>query len=128
MKRAAKNLHAGATDSSELDMPCPPRLDLARIPQHAIQRGNDRHACFFHGDDYRTYSASSSAFEAYRALFADALSEERLMEIRAYVQQQKALGGSKFQAQIEAVLGRYVRVRPRTPPRILRRLSTENGL
>lgn len=36
-------------------MPRPPRPDLPQIPQHVIQRGNDRHACFFHVDDYRTY-------------------------------------------------------------------------
>lgn len=28
-------------------MPRQPRLDLARIPQHVVQRGNDRQPCFF---------------------------------------------------------------------------------
>ncbi len=53
---------------------------------------------------------------AYQALFLGALSEDRLAEIRAYVQQQRALGSSKFQAQIEAVVGRCVRTRPAHRP------------
>lgn len=28
-------------------MPRQPRLDLAHIPQHVVQRGNDRQPCFF---------------------------------------------------------------------------------
>lgn len=36
-------------------MPRPPRPDLAGVPQHVIQRGNDRQACFFHEDDRLTY-------------------------------------------------------------------------
>ena len=38
---------------------------------------------------------------AYQALFAEALSHEALAEIRLYVQRQRALGSSRFQAQIE---------------------------
>lgn len=36
-------------------MPRPPRPDLAKVPQHVIQRGNDRQACFFLDDDCLTY-------------------------------------------------------------------------
>lgn len=32
-----------------------PRLSLPEIPQHVIQRGNNRSACFFAEDDYRYY-------------------------------------------------------------------------
>jgi len=32
-----------------------PRFDLPGIPQHVIQRGNDRHACFATDGDYRQY-------------------------------------------------------------------------
>lgn len=79
--------------------------------------------------EYLALDSASSPASRHTALFADALSEERLVEIRAYIQQQKALlGGPKFQTQIEAALGGYVRVRPAHRPRILRRLSTENGL
>lgn len=36
-------------------MPRQPRLDLAHIPQHVIQRGNDRQPCFFTGFDCIRY-------------------------------------------------------------------------
>ncbi len=55
---------------------------------------------------------------AYRALFADALSEQELADIRAHVQQQKALGTSRFQAEVESLLARNVAVRPRGRPRL----------
>lgn len=65
--------------------------------------------------------------EAYRALFASEITQERLTEIRSYLQQQKVLGSSRFQAQIEATLGRHVQVRPAHRPRKVR-APTENGL
>ena len=36
-------------------MPRRPRLKLAGIPVHFIQRGNNRGACFFAEDDYQFY-------------------------------------------------------------------------
>jgi putative transposase len=36
-------------------MPRPPRLDLADVPQHVIQRGNDRGRCFFADWDRQRY-------------------------------------------------------------------------
>ncbi|MGN6520653.1 MAG: hypothetical protein ACTHK2_14635 [Dokdonella sp.] len=55
---------------------------------------------------------------AYRALFAEAISDEQLAEIRAYAQPQRALGNDRFQRLIEAELGRCARVRPaHRPPR-----------
>ncbi len=36
-------------------MPRGTRFDLVGITQHIIQRGNDRHACFFCGEDYQAY-------------------------------------------------------------------------
>ena len=36
-------------------MPRRPRLMLPGVPLHLIQRGNDRHACFFADEDYRFY-------------------------------------------------------------------------
>lgn len=38
-------------------MPRKPRLDLADVPQHIIQRGNDRQPCFFCRADYLCYLA-----------------------------------------------------------------------
>ena len=32
-----------------------PRLDVANIPQHVVQRGNDRQPCFFKPEDYERY-------------------------------------------------------------------------
>ncbi len=32
-----------------------PRLDIAGVPQHIVQRGNDRQACFADDDDYLRY-------------------------------------------------------------------------
>ena len=54
---------------------------------------------------------------AYRALFKDALDDDRLTEIRAYVQQQRALGTPRFQREIEAMIGRCARVRAAHRPR-----------
>ncbi|MEO8137092.1 MAG: transposase [Betaproteobacteria bacterium] len=36
-------------------MPRRPRLDVPGLPQHVVQRGNNRGACFFADDDYRRY-------------------------------------------------------------------------
>ena len=36
-------------------MPRRPRITLAGVPLHLIQRGNNRQACFFSKDDYRAY-------------------------------------------------------------------------
>jgi REP element-mobilizing transposase RayT len=36
-------------------MPRQPRIDLANIPQHVVQRGNDRQPCFFSAEDYLRY-------------------------------------------------------------------------
>ncbi|WP_445147007.1 transposase [Dyella sp. Tek66A03] len=38
-------------------MPRQPRPDLAGVPQHVVQRGNDRQPCFYVADDYRRYLA-----------------------------------------------------------------------
>jgi len=55
---------------------------------------------------------------AYRALFTDALDDVDLAKIRIHVQQQKALGTSRFQAEVGALLARDVMVRPRGRPRL----------
>lgn len=36
-------------------MPRKPRMYLAGVPAHVIQRGNNRNACFFHEDDNRFF-------------------------------------------------------------------------
>jgi putative transposase len=39
----------------EFPMPRKPRMYLADVPSHIVQRGNDREACFFEQDNYRFY-------------------------------------------------------------------------
>ena len=36
-------------------MPRKPRINLVGIPQHIVQRGNNREACFYAEEDYRRY-------------------------------------------------------------------------
>ena len=36
-------------------MPRRPRITLPNVPLHIIQRGNNRQACFFSGEDYQAY-------------------------------------------------------------------------
>jgi putative transposase len=36
-------------------MPRPTRIDIPAVPQHVIQRGNDRQPCFFADADYLRY-------------------------------------------------------------------------
>ena len=36
-------------------MPRKPRMYLAGVPCHVVQRGNNRAACFFTDDDYAFY-------------------------------------------------------------------------
>ena len=62
-------------------------------------------------------TTSDERQQAYRHLVADALSDDELSEIRAYVQQQRALGSNHFQAMIEAELGRCAHTRPAHRPR-----------
>jgi putative transposase len=54
--------------------------------------------------------------EAYRAIFDEPLDAKSLEAIRDYVQQQRALGSARFQAQIEDALGRCMSVRPAHRP------------
>jgi putative transposase len=38
-----------------ITMPRRPRIAVAGVPSHVIQRGNNRQACFYNADDYRRY-------------------------------------------------------------------------
>lgn len=55
-------------------MPCPLRINLPGIPQHVVQRGNDRQPCFFTEADYLCY----------RTLLREAALREGCM-VHAYV-------------------------------------------
>lgn len=68
-------------------------------------------------DEYARLGATlDERCTAYRALFLEAIGEDRMSEIRAYVQQQRALGTNRFQDAIEAELLRVATVRPRGWP------------
>ncbi len=55
---------------------------------------------------------------AYQALFADALPDALIAEIRSYLQQQKVLGTDRFRSWVEVRTGRFAAVRPvGRPPR-----------
>lgn len=54
---------------------------------------------------------------AYRTLFADAPGDDMVAEIRAHLQQQKALGSDRFQAWVETRTGKFAGLRrPGRPP------------
>ena len=50
-------------------MPRKPRFNLVGIPQHVIQRGNNREPCFYAEEDYRRYltdlEESASKFDCH---------------------------------------------------------------
>lgn len=64
-----------------------------------------------HAEYLRLGAEEAPRCAAYRALFQDALSDDRLAEILAYVQQQRVLGTPRFQREIEAMIGRCASVR-----------------
>ena len=49
---------------------------------------------------------------AYRALFAEALPDLLVAEIRDYLHQQKALGTDRFRCWVESRTGRFAAARP----------------
>ena len=53
---------------------------------------------------------------AYRALFDEILPQQQIDEIRAYIQQQRALGTDRFQLAVEHKLGRCASIRPAHRP------------
>ena len=60
---------------------------------------------------------SAERQSAYRALFDDALTAADISDIRAYIQQQRALGNDRFRAMVERKLGRCASVRAPHRPR-----------
>jgi putative transposase len=70
----------------------------------------------FHPEYLRLGPDPAARQQVYRTLFDDVLTPERVTEIRAYLQQQRALGSERFQRQVEAMLGRCAQVRPAHRP------------
>jgi len=57
-------------------------------------------------------TSSGSSLHCLPRALTEAIGDEQLAEIRAHVQQQRALGNDRFQRLIKAELGRCARVRP----------------
>jgi putative transposase len=122
-----------------------PRLDLLGIPQHIVQRGNmrcSRHIdlnpvrarmtddpvafpwsscaglCGLREDPLLSPHPVQQAIGAdhYRALLAEAISDEDLAAIRLYLQQQRAYGRDDSRAMVEARTQRFASVRPAHRP------------
>lgn len=62
-------------------------------------------------------SAAAMRASAYQALLADALPDDQVVEIRAYLQQQLALGRDSFRAMVEARTARFAGIRQAHRPR-----------
>jgi putative transposase len=92
---------------------------LVDVPQHIIQRGNNRQATFFAEEDY--------LFErqhTYRDLFSAELDSRELAAIRSAANRGWPLGGNRFKDEIERALkcavrppkmGRPPKIRTTTP-------------
>jgi hypothetical protein len=53
---------------------------------------------------------------AYQALFREAVSDRELLDIRAHLQQQRALGHDTFRAKVEAKTQRFAGIHPAHRP------------
>jgi putative transposase len=83
---------------------------------HANAHGAGDPVVTHHSEYLRLGSEPVSRQQAYQTLFDEVLAPERIADIRAYLQQQRALGSQHFQRQIEAMLGRCAKVRPAHRP------------
>ena len=128
-------------DADDYLLTCYRYIELNPVRAGMVERPEayrwSSHACNAHGAHdaivrphagYLALCASEAARQvAYRALFAEALTPARIADIRAYVQQQKALGGVQFRAQVEDMLEWCMTVRPAHRPSVTRS-PTHNGL
>ena len=92
-----------------------PRFDLPHIPQHVVQRGNNRLPCFLDDSDRLRYLQllHEALLHTSCQLHAYVLMEA----IRTYLQQQRALGQDAFKAMVEAKIQRFAGIRPAHRPR-----------
>jgi len=80
-----------------------PRFRFPGLPQHLIQRGNNRQIAFF--ASVWAHSAEQRQL-AYQELFRAELSRIELEQIRTTVNQGWPLGSDRFKNEIEQALGR----------------------
>ena len=64
---------------------------------------------------------------AYRAICDEAVDADELKRIREYVQQQRALGDTRFQMRIQQLAGRCASIRPRGRPFVNPRMVKHDG-
>ncbi|MGB5831305.1 MAG: hypothetical protein WBG92_04865, partial [Thiohalocapsa sp.] len=83
-------------------MPRRPRFHIDGVPLHTVQRGHNRAACFFDDQDWHE---DVSRREAHRALFAAALDEAPLRDLRIALNQDQPIGNDRFYAEIHAMTG-----------------------
>ena len=77
---------------------------------------------------YQSLGASASDLQvALRALFDEVLSVDDTCDIRAYIQQQRALGNDRFGAMVEQKLGRCASLRPPHRPPLRRGLQVRHS-
>lgn len=84
---------------------------------HHNAKGDSDPLLTTHSDYHALASNQSDRQSAYRALLRQAISNDRLAEIRACLQQQRVLGPPRFQNHIEAILGRRSTIQPRGRPK-----------
>jgi putative transposase len=106
-------------DSERSDLTChryielnPVRAAMTATPEayrwssyHHNARGNDDPLLTLHLEYLALGANREQRKRAYRALFENAISDGRLADIRAYLQQERVLGTARFQAHVEATLG-----------------------
>ena len=103
-----------------------PRFILPGVPQHVIQRGNNRESCFYSNDDYVRYLQdlhdaavkNNVVIYACRELFRHHIENEQVHEIREALNQELVLGRDDFKDKIEIMLNRQTRKGLKGRPRI----------
>ncbi|SIQ99675.1 putative transposase [Solilutibacter tolerans] len=76
----------------------------------------DDHLLTLHPTQRALGTTGAERSQAYRGLLAEALSQQDLAAIRAYLQQQRAYGRDDFQAMVQAKTQRFAGVRPAHRP------------
>ncbi len=122
---------AALVDTDRYLLTCYRYIELNPVRAHMVEAPGEyrwsSHACNALGahearitphECYLALGADAATRQlAYRDLFDQPPRQDHLDELRAHTQQQRALGGDRFRAQIEILAIRAVTVRPRGRPR-----------
>ncbi len=121
---------AGLVDSERYVLTCYRYIELNPVRAGMVVGPHDYRWSSHHRNGYAQYDPmitphpgyrqlgtdAATRCVRYRALFDDVIDASVVAEIRAHAQQQRAWGSDRFRAQIEAIVGRTVGVRPRGRP------------